>query len=138
MTYEEAQEIVEKVINEEKMDWDYESMDFVLNNENTSFDNLKLRDTNNKHTRLLIQSGLPSKNKSDAFKIMTKLSKELGVTPERQHRAIVDYMKKKSFFSDTSERQMDLMRGINQSAESISQLNSFVDALEKSGLSLVK
>lgn len=138
MTYEEAQAIVEKVINEEKMDWDYESMDFVLNGENTSFANLEFRDPNNKHTRLLIQAGLPSKNKSDAFKIMTKLSKELGVTPDRMHRAIVDYMKKKSFFSDISERQKDLMRGINQSTEILSQLSSFVDALEKSGLSKVK
>lgn len=108
-----GEKIVRETIKKYKMQWNFESIDFVLNTENVSFDNLENADAGNKNLRLIIQCGLPSHDKSEAFKIMDEI-REAGVSPKIAHFAFVEVLKTKHFFSDTSERAEIIKLGLER------------------------
>ena len=92
---------IEDIITEYNMKWTWESIDYVLNKENVSFNTLALRDGSFKNVRILIQAGLPKarRTKEDAFKIMDILREE-GINMDIVHIVLKDKLEKNHFFTD--------------------------------------
>ena len=92
---------IEDIITEYNMRWTWESIDYVLNKENVSFNTLALRDGSFKNVRILIQAGLPKarRTKEDAFKIMDIL-REQGINMDVVHVILKDKLEKDHFFMD--------------------------------------
>lgn len=92
---------IEDIITEYNMKWTWESIDYVLNKENVSFNTLALRDGSFKNVRILIQAGLPKarRTKEDAFKIMDILREE-GINMDIVHIVLKDKLEKSHFFTD--------------------------------------
>lgn len=130
LTINKAEEVVRKTIAKYDMHWNFESIDFVLNEANVSFDNLQNSDDKNLNLRLIIQCGIESHNKSDAFMIMDEI-RECGVSPKMAHFIFVEYLKKKHFFSDTSERADIIQEGLARLEMILSQQNLLNSATEK-------
>ena len=96
-----AEGIVKDVIAKYKLTWNFDSIEFVLG-EGESFDKLANYDGYLKSLRLLIQCGLNTRDKKTANKIMDEL-RENEVSPRLAHFCLVEVLKTKHFFSDTSE-----------------------------------
>ena len=118
-----AENVVKEAIEKYKLTWNFESIDFVLNSENTSFNFLEKYDGGNKNLRLIIQCGLESHDKSEAYKIMDEI-REKGVSPQLAHFAFVEMLKHKHFFSDTCERADIVQEGLDRLQAILSARNS--------------
>ena len=130
LAIDKAEEVVKKSIEKHNMHWNFESIDFVLNEENVSFDNLQNSDDKNLNLRLIIQCGIESHDKSEAFKIMDEI-RECGVSPKMAHFVFVEVLKHKHFFSDTLERADIIQEGLARLGMILSQQNLLNNVSEK-------
>lgn len=92
---------IEDIITEYNMKWTWESIDYVLNKENVSFNILALRDGSFRNVRILIQAGLPKarRTREDALKIMDIL-RDQGINMDIVHIVLKDKLEKDHFFMD--------------------------------------
>ena len=116
---------IEEVIADNNMQWTWESIDYVLNKENVSFNTLTLRDGSFKNVRVLIQAGLPKakRTKEEAFKIMQELT-DAGISMDTVHIVLKDTLERKHFFTDTDslENLRNLMMSDYQPQMSLNAL----------------
>lgn len=113
LAIEEARKVIKETIEKYGMHWNFESIDFVLNSGSVPFDNLQNFDSRFLNIRLIIQCGIESHNKADAFKIMEEI-REAGVSMQMAHFVFVEVLKHKHFFSDTTERADLIKEGLAQ------------------------
>lgn len=104
-----AKNIVTETINKYNLKWDLLSVEFVLDDLKTSFDDLQYDNNIVKNVIYLVQCGLNSRSREQALKILDEM-REAGVSPRLVHYVLVEILKDKHFFSTEAENAEVVMR----------------------------
>ena len=94
-------EEVRRILLDKKIDYTEESIDFVLNRLNMSFEDTV--EYSDEHLKIIYMCGLPSHDRKEALGIMGTLRKQ-GITYREQHQILVKILKEDHFFMGTDQR----------------------------------
>lgn len=94
-------EEMRKALVEYKIEYTEESIDFVINKLNKSFEDTV--EYSDEHLKLIYMCGLPSHDRKEALKLMGDLRKK-GIPYRNQHLIMVDILRKDHFFMDTGSQ----------------------------------
>lgn len=95
------------VIGEHKLYWNMDSVYYVLDKHEKTFEELRVLGQRHEGLRLLILAGLPEdkRDMKEVNKIIDELREEGGISPKRQHTLFVDHLRVKHFFTDMQEEE---------------------------------
>lgn len=98
---------VKKIVDSNKMFWDFESIYYTIDKLDLTYDDLQILDGKHKTLHALIMAGLPEDERDikRVYNVMEQLQR-IGLSPRSQHAFLLYHITVTHFFMDTPQMLM--------------------------------